>query len=441
MRRLLFIFSFFCLPVASAGAQDTLALEDCLKIGIENNLSLQSKRKEIQKGRYGISENRARLLPQINGFANYNDNIDPPVSVTDGSAYGNPYNVTRTLQYSANAGLQLQMPLYNQTLYTSISIARTMDEMNRLTYEKAREDLILQVCKMYYLGQVTAEQIALIKANITRLEELQNITQAFYDNGMAMEVDVKRVNINLENLKVQYDNAQAMLEQQLNLLKYIIDYPAEKQIALVPVNTETITPVALTGLSENLYELQLLQSPRQLAEQQKKMIGYGYIPSLNLTGNWMFSAYTDKAYHWFHSGPSGHWYRSYGLGLSLRVPIFDGLDKRYKTRKAVIDIENIKLAQENTRKNLQTQYLNATNDLMNNQRNFKKQKDNYLLAEDVYTVTMDRYREGITSMTEVLQDEMRMSEAQNNYISAHYNYRVTNLMLLKLTGQIESLVK
>lgn len=416
-------------------------MEDCLKIGIENNLSLQSKRKEIQKGRYGISENRARLLPQINGFANYNDNIDPPVSVTDGSAYGNPYNVTHTLQYSANAGLQLQMPLYNQTLYTSISIARTMDEMNRLTYEKAREDLILQVCKMYYLGQVTAEQIALIKANITRLEELQNITQAFYDNGMAMEVDVKRVNINLENLKVQYDNAQAMLEQQLNLLKYIIDYPAEKQIALVPVNTETITPVALTGLSESLYELQLLQSQRQLAEQQKKMIGYGYIPSLNLTGNWMFSAYTDKAYHWFHSGSSGHWYRSYGLGLSLRVPIFDGLDKRYKTRKAVIDIENIKLAQENTRKNLQTQYLNATNDLMNNQRNFKKQKDNYLLAEDVYTVTMDRYREGITSMTEVLQDEMRMSEAQNNYISAHYNYRVTNLMLLKLTGQIESLVK
>ena len=125
----------------------------------------------------------------------------------------------------------------------------------------------------------------------------------------------------------------------------------------------------------------------------------------------------------------------------MRLPIFDGLDKRYKTRKALVDIENIRLAQENTRKSLQTQYLNATNDLMNNQRNFKKQKDNYLLAEDVYTVTMERYREGITSMTELLQDEMRMSEAQNNYISAHYNYRITNLMLLKMTGQIELLVK
>ena len=440
MKRLLFIFSFFYLSVTSGSAQDTLTLENCLEMGIENNLSLQSKRNEIQKSRYGISENRAKLLPQINGFANYNDNIDPPVSVTDGSVYGTPYNVTHTLRYNANAGLQLQMPLYNQTLYTTLSIARTMDEMNRLSYEKAREDLILQICKMYYLGQVTAEQIVLVKANIIRLEELKDITQAFYDNGMAMEVDVKRVNINLENLKVQYDNAQAMLEQQLNLLKYIIDYPAEKNIALTPVNTDNIIPVALTGLSENLYELQLLQSQKQLAEQQKKMIGYGYMPSLNLTGSWMFSAYTDKAYHWFHSGPSNHWFRSYGLGLSLRVPIFDGFDKRYKSRKAAIDIENMKIAQENTRKNLQVQYLNATNDLMNNQRNFKKQKDNYLLAEDVYAVTMNRYREGITSMTEVLQDEMRMSEAQNNYISAHYNYRITTLMLLKLTGRIDSLV-
>ena len=105
------------------------------------------------------------------------------------------------------------------------------------------------------------------------------------------------------------------------------------------------------------------------------------------------------------------------------------------------DLETMKLSRLDTQKNLQTQYLNAVNDLMNNQRNFKKQKDNYLLAEEVYTVTTDRYREGITSMTEVLQDEMRMSEAQNNYISAHYNYRVTNLMLLKLTGQISSLFK
>lgn len=438
MKQLLVIFTSLCVLVP-VKAQDVLTLEECLRLGIENNLSLESSRNEIRKGEHTLSENRAKLLPQINAVAGFNDNFNPPVSVTDGSAYGNPYNVTKTLQYNASAGIQLQMPLYNQTVYTAVDIARTMKELNRLSYEKAREDLILQISKMYYLSQNTAEQIALIKENISRLNELSNITQAFYDNGMAMEVDVKRVNINLENQRVQYDNAQSMLTQQLNLLKYVIDYPADKEIALTPVDTENTTSVSLTGLDNNQYELQLLQSKQKLAEQQRKMIGQGYIPSLSLTGSWMYSAYTDKAKNWFHSGPSNHWYNSSGIGLTLRIPIFDGLDKRAKMKKAKIEIENAKLSYENALKNMQTQYLNATNELMNSQRNFWKQKDNYLLAEDVYQVTTDRYREGIASMTEVLQDEMRMSEAQNNYINAHYNYQVTNLSLLKLTGQLETL--
>lgn len=438
MKQLLVIFTSLCVFVP-VKAQDVLTLEECLRLGIENNLFLESSRNEIRKGEHTLSENRAKLLPQINAVAGFNDNFNPPVSVTDGSAYGNPYNVTKTLQYNASAGIQLQMPLYNQTVFTAVDIARTMNELNRLSYEKAREDLILQISKMYYLSQNTAEQIALIKENISRLNELSSITQAFYDNGMAMEVDVKRVNINLENQRVQYDNAQSMLTQQLNLLKYVIDYPADKEIALTPVDTENTTSVSLTGLDNNQYELQLLQSKQKLAEQQRKMIGQGYIPSLSLTGSWMYSAYTDKAKNWFHSGPSNHWYNSSGIGLTLRIPIFDGLDKRAKMKKAKIEIENAKLSYENALKNMQTQYLNATNELMNSQRNFRKQKDNYLLAEDVYQVTTDRYREGIASMTEVLQDEMRMSEAQNNYINAHYNYQVTNLSLLKLTGQLETL--
>lgn len=420
-------------------AQRTLTLEECLRIGIENNLSLAGSRNELRKAKHLLSENRAKLLPQINAVAGFNDNFNPPVSVTDGSAYGNPYNVTKTLQYNASAGLQLQMPLYNQTVYTAIDIARTMNELNRLSYEKAREDLVLQISKMYYLGQNTVEQLALIQENRVRLQELRDITQAFFDNGMAMEVDVKRVNINLENLQVQYDNAKSMLVQQLNLLKYVMDYPAEEEIALTPVNPEQVESVSLTGLRSDLYELQLLESQKKLTGQQKDLIRQGYLPSLSLTGSWMYSAYTDKARHWFHSGPSNHWYPSSGLGLTLRVPIFDGLDKRARIRKAQIDEENARLNYENMRKNMETQYLNATNDLMNNQRNFQKQKDNYLLAEEVYQVTTDRYREGIASMTEVLQDEMRMSEAQNNYLSAHYNYQVANLTLLKLTGQLDRL--
>lgn len=435
------MFILISLLAFQARSQTILTLKECLQIGIENNLSLETRRKTIQKSRYGVSENRSRLLPQISGFANYNNNFDPPVSVTDGSEYGTPYNVTHTLQHNSNAGLQLQMPLYNQTLFTSISIAKTVEELNHLSYEKAREDLIMQISKIYYLGQATVEQIVLIESNIERLKELKDIAMAFYDNGMAMEIDIKRVNINLENLQVQYDNSQAILEQQINMLKYIIDYPSEEMIALTHVNTDNINTVPLSGLKDDLYEVQLLNTQKQLATQQKTIINDGYIPSLSLTGNWMYSAYTDKFKNWFHAGPSNNWYRSYGLGVSLRIPIFDGLEKKQKARQANIEIERISIEQEDLKKNLNTQYLNAQNDMMNNLRSFKRQKDNYKVAEDVYDVTTELYREGIASMIEVLQDEMQMVEAQNNYIGSHYNYQVANLSLLKLTGQINTLVE
>lgn len=440
MKLLLFTFTLmlFCKPL---GAQEKLTLKQCLNIGIENNLSLKVAKGEIVKGKHNISENRARLLPQINFGASLNDNFNPPVSVTDGTAYGKTYNVTKTLQYNSSAALQLQMPLYSQTALTAVSIAKTLDQLNQLSYEKAREDLMVQISKTYYLIQNTTEQISIIGDNLRRFKELRDITQAFFDNGMALEVDLKRINVKIEAMNVQLANAQAMLTEQYNMLKYVIDYPAESNIVVEEKSVDDIDDAKLDGLNTNLYELQLLAKQQTLAEQQKKLAKDGYLPTLSLSGNLAFTAYTDKFKNWFHSGESNHWYRSDGIGISLRVPVFDGFEKRSKIRKAQADIDNAKLSYENALKNMQTQYANAINDLGNNRRNYFKQRDNYLLAEDIYGVTVDRYREGIVSMVEVLQDEMSMSDAQNNYLSAHYNYQISNLAVLKLTGQLGTLLE
>ena len=211
-------FLFIALNYAQSG--QVMTLKECIEMGIANNLSLQNKNLNVQKSKYGISENRFKLLPVINAFANFTNSPEPAVSVTDGSKYGTPYNVTKTLRYNANGGLQLQLPLYNQTLYTSIAISELVNRIDLLSYEKAKEDLIVEIGKLYFLGQTTICQLQIIEGNIARLDSLRNITQAFFDNGMAMDVDVKRVEINLENMRVQYHNAQAMLNQQLNLLRH-----------------------------------------------------------------------------------------------------------------------------------------------------------------------------------------------------------------------------
>ena len=174
-----------------------------------------------------------------------------------------------------------------------------------------------------------------------------------------------------------------------------------------------------------------------MTKKQTKLAKDGYLPTLSLTGSLMYSAFTDKFEHWFHSGDSNHWYGSNGLGLQVRVPIFDGFEKRSKIRRAKIEEDNARIGYENALKGMQANYINAVSEVNNCQRNYKKQSDNYLLAQDVYSVTADQYKEGVSSMTAVLQDEMRMSEAMNNYLTACYSYKIANLSLLKLTGQLD----
>ncbi|MCM0687074.1 TolC family protein [Barnesiella sp. B2-R-119] len=432
-------FLFIALNYAQSG--QAMTLKECIEMGIANNLSLQNKNLNVQKSKYGISENRFKLLPVINAFANFTNSPEPAVSVTDGSKYGTPYNVTKTLRYNANGGLQLQLPLYNQTLYTSIAISELVNRIDLLSYEKAKEDLIVEIGKLYFLGQTTICQLQIIEGNIARLDSLRNITQAFFDNGMAMDVDVKRVEINLENMRIQYHNAQAMLNQQLNLLKYTLDLPSEYEITLTPLNPDITGNVRFNGLSDSLYELQLLDTQTQLLKKQGRIINQGYIPSLNFTSQLAYSAYTDKFKHFFHSHISNKWYESFNFGLSLKIPIFDGLSKHTKKQQANVEYRKAVLQQENTRKQLETQYTNSVSDLMNNQRNYEKQQSNYKLAEEVYLVTTDKYKEGIASMTELLQDELRLTEAQNGYLSAHYNYKIAELNLLKLTQQLDILTQ
>ena len=108
---------------------------------------------------------------------------------------------------------------------------------------------------------------------------------------------------------------------------------------------------------EKINELQLLRTQQTLAEQQKKLAKDGYLPTLALTGNWTYSAFTDKIEHWFHSGESNHWYKSNGIGISLRIPVFDGFEKRSKIRKAQVDVDNAKLQYENALKGMQTKRL------------------------------------------------------------------------------------
>ncbi len=444
MRIKFFLFISLFFYALGAGAQNrTLTLKECIEMGVEQNLMLKTKQEDVHTSEVAYSENRNKLLPAIQAFGSITSNLHRGTSVSQ-IAGTDTYTYVQGLKNMAQGGIQLNMPLYDQTLYIGLKIADKMKEISSAEFDKAREDLIVQIAQIYYLAQTTNEQILLIEKNISSLESLDAITASLRENGLVLEVDAKRVKLNLSDLRVQRDNAMSAFEQQLNMLRFILDLSPEEQFNIEPINTELTDRSWDQHIDESLPELRSLELSLQMNEQQCRQIKASYIPTLSLVVSTAWTNPTDKLGNYFRKNNAEHrnnWYNNTAIGLQLSIPIYDKSVRRNKIRRIDIQHNKLSYAQEAKRKELETKYSNALNEWYNTRRNVQIRKDNYLLSRDVYDITANQYREGVASMTTLLQDEMSLSASSTAYVAAIYNYLVSELTLLKLTGNLEQLTK
>lgn len=161
---------------------------------------------------------------------------------------------------------------------------------------------------------------------------------------------------------------------------------------------------------------------------------------ISLSGRLGAVGYQEKFRHFFHtSGATHNWFGNTYLALSVQIPLFDGNDKRLKVRQYRYDKLQAETAFDRQRKQLDKEYADASRQLRHNLEVFRTQKDSYHQAEDVYEVTAEKYKEGVASMTELLQDEMRLRAAQAACVQAHCQCNVAQLTLLKLSGHLTEL--
>lgn len=424
-----------------------MTLKECIKTGIANNLSLANARIGTNKSHTAVSQNRARLLPVVNGAFQFTDYLKSPINVTTGTLLGSEFPETPTWQtikstkYNANVGIQLNMPLYDQTIFAAIDVARTAEKINTLSYEKAVDDITIQISKMYYLAQASLEQEHLTNENITRMEELCNITEALYQQGVVLEVDLNRVRINLKNLKTMHDQNHTLHCQQLNLLRFLMNMTPETPLEVTRMNENMGKPLA-SGVDENLPELQMAERQKTLAEQRIKAIRAGYLPTISFTGYAGALGYQDKFKHFFStSAATDNWFGNCHIGFSVKIPLFDANSKKLQIKQYKYDAQQAANNAELVRKQMNESFANATLQMNHNVEVFRTQSESRKQAEDVYNITEEQYKEGVASMTALLQDEMQLRTAQTACVQAICQCRLAQLDLLKISGNLSKLTR
>src|SRR5690606_9127649 len=109
-------------------------------------------------------------------------------------------------------------------------------------------------------------------------------------------------------------------------------------------------------------------------------------------------------------------------------------------KQAEVEILQIEQDLKNTSNSLNLAHRNANIALRNNVSTINAQRENMALARQVYESTQNNYNNGLAPLTDLLNAETSLVDAQNSYNQALLNYKVAEIQLIQSNGNIKSLL-
>lgn len=437
---LLMLLAFLAGSISFAKAQQSpMTLQQCVQYGLTKNAGILKSKMEIDLADEKRNETRSGYLPQVNGSIQVTDNLKLQTSILPGELIGQPGTqvpVQFGTKYNTSAGIDAKQVIYDQSLIYGMKLTEKSSKVSEINARKTEEQLIYDIASAYYAAQVSFTQKELVKSNLIQVDSLLKITQIQFDNDAAKQLDLDKLTVNQTNLQTELATSTSNYEKQLILLKYYMGMPLDAAIEVPAIDMTQQSATIINTETLNNTDLELLQAQRGVYAVTLQQIRAGYLPSLSL--NFHSSVQNQQnTLRMFEKG--ARWFPNTYLGVSLNIPIFDGLSKNSRVKQTKIQIEQSELEEQYLAENLKMQRTNANNTLKTNQAALVSQQRNIELAKKVYEITQAQFVGGIATMTDIVNAETSLRDAQTNYLRALIQVKQGELDLIKTTGNIRSL--
>lgn len=417
-------------------AQEPYSLRKCLETGLERNYSIRIVKNEQQ-----ITDNNATLgnagyLPSVDLSSGFNGNVDNTRrKLSDGTRE----KTTGVNSEAANVGLNLNWTVFDgfsiQAEYARLKELKQLGELNtRLTIE----DFAAALAAEYY--NLIRQKIRLknLRSAVSLSKERLRIVEERYFIGSMSRLDLQQaqVDFNADSSKLitQFETVHTS-RIRLNQLMALDDV---EQFIYVP--DSIIRPNPFLDEAElwnhtltNNVSLLISGKDRTLTELDYRKIKSRNYPYVRLNAGYGYTA------NWYGSGTTD-WQKRLGLnyGLTVGIDIFDGFNRKREQRNARIQIRNQQLRYEELELALKADMANFWMAYRNNLELWKLEKENLVVAQENYSIALERYKLGELSGIELREAQNSLLEAEERQSIAEYNTKICEISLLQLSGQILS---
>ncbi len=461
---------------ARLGAPGALSLTDALARAEATSEALGIAKAGVQRARGQLRQARSGLYPQLTGSASYQrvlktqfssfvsasgdsartptgpcngfrpspnlplaDRVDSLERAVDCSVNSSPFGNGRIpfgQPNTWNFGLSATLTLFDAKLYGQVGAAEAQRGAAELDYASARAKLVLDVAAAYYDAVLADRLLGIADSTLAQAERTLHDVELGRQVGTQPEFDLLRARVARDNQKPIVLQRRVQRDQAFLRFRQLLDLPLDAPLVLVtPLDAAEAPalPPGLAGIASpdtaalTRAPVRSAEATVRASEQQLRAANGERWPVLSAGSDYARIGFGREFFP-----PLREFVDDWSLNVKARVPLFTGgrlSGSRMAARAGVEESRlRLKLAREQAERDnrLVVQTLEAAEATLAATTGTVEQ------ARRAYEIAELRFREGLSTQTELADARIQRAQAEANRAQAARDLQVARLRLALL---------
>lgn len=370
-----------------------------------NVFGFKLKSREATFGDFGFSEFLTPLGGAISGAANGQQPSDMSGLL---AVQANDLNYPNARSHYQTT-ITYMLPLYTGgKLEQYGKITKALQYMSQLDTSKLLNEKVFQTTKTFYDISLIDQYINNLSNIVANIEKLQNIVKSMREEGFAKEID----ELEVQTRKAEADSMLSQANYNKELAYQYLSFLLNKHvISIQPLtNVAPMPEIHVNEFLQNNLDIQKAELGLKITDMAVKVEEANFLPTVGAFGeygsadNKAFNAFTDKDF--------------YTVGVQLEWNLFNGNIDKNNLDKA--KVENMKVQEqiELAQKGIGLKIAKLQTEVKSKTANVKSLQTQLDFASKVYENYEERYREGVSSISDVLIKQSKELEVLLKLLTA-----------------------
>ncbi len=424
------------LPVFIAAEADDgrFNLSQTIEAALQANLELQRSKVEVDAATATRSARATEFFPTLNARYGYIHRDNPTTQALGGEA--GTVDVLTNPKHEYNFVTSFSQPIFTGfALYNQYKIADLGLDIAEFTEKLTRQDVILDAKNVYYLILKAQKLMDVADETVKQIAAQKEVAENMYQVGMSPLNDLLQSQVQLANAKQALITAKNNLDLTKSQFNTLLRRQVNSPVSVVDILdfTPWVQSIedCLSQAKNNRLEIQVTDLEIQIAEKDYKLSQRDFYPSVNLVGTW-----TKRGTDWEVDGGRGIGDKDFwDIRATASWDFWQWGRTRYGVKEKLSRLSQFKLRKEQVLDNIDLEVKQAYLKVQESQKNITTIEKAIEQAKENLRITEERYKEQVSTTTDVLVAQTLLTETMTNYYNALYDFKIAKAILYRGLGQ------